>query len=139
MAGNEQNGRAFMLAMEDSASPASYVDIAGMLTTGLEIQNNPVDVTTKDDAGIQCMAAAAGNQSMTVSADGRYQHVAVHDLLEDAAFSRTANNYRLTFGNADTIEGTFVIETYARAGADADVETFSLALRRTGASATVRA
>lgn len=134
-----EKGRAFLLKHEDGDSPASYTTIAGMTLTSMSINNNPVDVTTKDSAGVQELLADAGNQSMEIQADGRYVHGASHDNLEDAAHDRLSENYQLVFPNGDTYEGEFVVTTYQRSGPDGDAETFSVTLARNGAGTLTRA
>lgn len=136
---NEQKGRDFLLYHEDSGSPASYTLIGGLTVTSMTINNNPVDVTNKDSAGIQEFLADAGNQSMEIQADGRYKHTAGHDNLEDAAYNRASENFRLDFGNGDSYAADFVITSYQRAGADGDAETFSISLARSGAGTLTRA
>lgn len=128
-----QKGRSFLLKIEDSASPASYTTVAGMTTTSMQLNNSPVDVTTKDSSGIQELLADAGVQSMSISADGRFTDGASEETLRAAAFSRTALNMQLAFPNGDTYEFEGVIESYSRAGPHDAEETFSVTISRSGA------
>lgn len=136
---NKQKGRDFLLYHEDGASPASYTLIAGMTTTGFTVNNSPVDVSDKDGSGIQELLADAGIQSLQIQASGRYVHGAAHDNLEDMAHNRTIENFKLVFGNGDSLEGAFVIDTYSRGGGHDSEETFDVSLIRTGASVLTRA
>ena len=136
---SEQKGRDFVLQHEDGASPASYTTIAGMTLTSMSINNSPVDITDKDSAGVQELLEDAGVQSMSVQADGRYVHGAPHDNLEDMAHNRTKENFKLVWGNSDTYEASFVVDTYNRGGPHDAEETFSVSLIRSGAGSLTRA
>lgn len=134
-----QKGRSLLLALGDGASPEVFTTVAGLTLTGMRINNQMVDVTTKDDSGIQTLLADAGVQEMVISGDGRFTDASSHDDIETAVNSRTENNWQLTLPNGDTYTQAMQVESYERAGPYDSEETFSISLRRSGSSTIARA
>jgi len=127
-----QKGRDFLLKIGNGASPEVFTTVGATRTNSLALNNNPVDDTTMDDAGVQSMVADAGVQSMQLSIDGLFKDAAIEETLRAAAFARTVSNYQLLFPNGDTYEANFVIQDYNRSGSFDGVETFSGTLVRSG-------
>lgn len=128
-----QRGRDFKVAIDTTGS-GGYQDIGSARADALTINNNPVDVTDKDSAGIQEMLGDAGVQQLTMAGDGVFNNATQEQFLFTAAQNRTTHSWRLTFPNGDTITASFVIEDYNRGGPHDDAETFNYTIRRSGAS-----
>ena len=128
-----QKGRDLLLKMGDGGGTEVFTTIAGCRTTSMSLSNNPVDVSTKDSAGVQEMLADAGVQSMTISIDGLFTDSAYEETFRAAAFARTAHNFQLVFDNGDDYVASFVIQDYSRSGGHDDAEAFSATLVRSGA------
>ncbi|MBW1784665.1 MAG: phage tail protein [Deltaproteobacteria bacterium] len=128
-----QKGRDFLLKMGDGATTEAFVTIGAARTNSMAINNNPVDDTTMDDAGVQSMIGDAGVQSMTISIDGLFKDAVIEETFRAAALARTTGNFQLLFPNGDDYEAAFVIQDYNRSGSHDGAETFSATLVRSGA------
>lgn len=127
-----QKGRSMLLKLETATGPQVLTTIGAIRTTNVTVNNNPVDATTIDDAGIQTMVCDAGIQSMSISVDGVFKDATVEETLRAAAFSRTDKIFQLIFPNGDDYEATFCIQDYTRGGSHDGLETFSMTLVRNG-------
>ena len=128
-----QKGRDMLLKIGDAASPEVFTTIGGIRTNGLTINNNPIDDTCMDSAGVQSMVADAGIQTMQISVDGLFKDGASEETLRAAAYARTAHTFQLLFPNGDDLEATFVIQDYSTTGAHDDLQTASFTLVKSGA------
>lgn len=120
-----QKGYDMLLSMDATV-------IAGARTHTFTVNNNPVDVTTKTQQGIEEMLADAGIQQLTIAMDGLFENTAKEIDFQNAALNRTVHSYELAFANGSKYTANMVIEDYTRGGAHDDAETFSATLRRTG-------
>lgn len=123
-------GRSFILAIGDGASPEVFTTIASCRSKEMSIDNEMVDVSADDSAGIQELLADAGIQSMSVSADGIFKDGASEETLRTTAFARTAKNYKLTFPNGDSYVASMLVQNYRRTGTYNGAEAFSCTLQR---------
>ena len=125
-------GRDFLLKIGDGASPTTFNTVGGMRTTAMQLNNNPVDVTTKDSGGIQDLLVDAGVQSFSVSADGVFSDAAQDETLRAAAFAKMLTEFQLVFANADTYTFWGLVDSYQRGGGHDGIETFSVSITRDG-------
>lgn len=130
-------GRRLILEVGDGASPEVFTQVAGLTETGFTINNEGVDITNKDSAGWRTFLADANIKSISISADGRPDDVAVSQtILADAYSSTTLTNYKLVYNSDgttwDTITGAFQVTSYERSGPTDDGETFSITLESSG-------
>jgi|TARA_Y100000310_G_scaffold316309_1_gene367842 TP901-1 family phage major tail protein len=107
--------------------------LAGMRATGMTLNNEMVDVTTKDSAGARTLLAAAGIQSLTISASGVFTDAAVEETIRGYAFARSLNIFNLLFPNADTLQASFYISQYGRNGDYNIEEVYDITLESSGA------
>lgn len=129
-------GKDFVVARgNDDGPPETFTTIAAMRSTSMTINNEQVDVTTKDDVPwrqlIEC-----GVRSMSITLSGVFTDSAVHDnlvldVLGDGS-STSILNFQLTSGRGDTFAGSFQIASMERAGEYNGEETFSLTLESAG-------
>ncbi len=127
-----QNGRDLLLKIGDGGVPESFAALGAARTTGMTLDNRPVDATTMDAGGVQVLIAGGGVQSMTVRLDGLFKDAGAEEILRAAAFSRAVHRYELCFPNGDKYAATFVISDYARGGSYDGLESFSVTLLRSG-------
>ena len=126
-------GRAFVLKVSDGTSPTTFSQIAGLRNTQFAVNNNPVDITNAGSAGFREWLPDGGVQDIQVSADGIVDETdADFDLLEAAAFNRTAIEAQIVSGHGDAIAGEFVVTSFQRTGAFDGAETFSVTLASNG-------
>ncbi len=128
-----QKGSLFLLKAGDGGGPETFTTVGGMRATNFQINNQTVDVTNKDSAGMRELLAGAGVQSMSLSANGVFTDSAAEETVRSQAAANTINNYQIVSGNGDKWQGAFLITSYQRSGAhDAD-EQFSISLESSGA------
>lgn len=128
-----QKGRDLLLKIGNGASPTeTFTTLGAARTVAMAMNNQPVDSTSMDSAGIQSMSSDAGVQTMSIRLEGLFKDAAAEETLRAAAFARTSKNYQLIFPNGDMYEGAFVIQEYARSGSYDGLETFSVSLIRNG-------
>jgi TP901-1 family phage major tail protein len=132
MATNAFRGRDLLLEVASSTSPTTWTAIAGLRTTALSINNNPVDVTNKGSSGYRELLADGGVQSFAMSGDGVYLEQSADNTLFLAALNRTTLNARISSGAGDKFIGTFVVTSYQRTGNFDGAEMFSVSLESTG-------
>ena len=77
------------LLLKAGAVAGSPVTVAGLRNTSLKLNNAMVDVTNKDSAGYRTLLQGAGEQSITVTADGTADSAAAFSTLQNNAFNNT--------------------------------------------------
>ena len=55
-----EKGSAFLLKIGNGLAPPAYLTVAGMRTTQLSVNGEPVNVTTKDSGGWRELLSGAG-------------------------------------------------------------------------------
>lgn len=111
------------------------VKIASIRTTGMTIDNQPIETTNNDDDAFQSfLANEFGLRSMSVNVEGYIDD----DLLFDAAISTTHgtsffSDITLQRPNGDVIAGTFILTNITETGAHNEAASFTATLVRSGA------
>ncbi len=115
---------------------ASGTNVAGLRTTSFNINNEAVEITNKDSNRFRTLLAGAGTKSLTISADGVFDDVAVAETVRGYAEAGSINPFTLIFNSdattGDTIEGSFQITSYERSSDQSTEETFSVTLESSG-------
>jgi predicted secreted protein len=128
-----QKGRDLLLKIGDGGAPEVFSAIGAARATMMEINNQPVEATAMNAAGVREYSGEAGMQSMLLRLDGLFKDAAAEERLRGAAFARTAHNYELQFPNGDKYAARFIVQEYRRGGTFDGLEVFSAVLLRTGA------
>jgi len=126
-------GRDFLLKIGDGEESENFLTLGAARIVSLSIDNQPLDATSMDSAGMQQLDAAGGVQSMVLRLDGLFKDSAAEALLRAQAFARTIARYRMIFPNGDRYDAAFAVEQYSRAGSYDGLESFACTLRRSGA------
>jgi len=82
-----EKGSAFLLKIGDGESPVGYTTIAGLRTTQMSINGDPVVITNKDSGGWRQLLSGAGVRSVSVSGAGVFtgsdaETIALSDTLD---------------------------------------------------------
>jgi TP901-1 family phage major tail protein len=126
-----QKGRLFLLKQGTAALGTT---IAGLRATRFRVNQDTVDVTTKDATNQwRELLAGAGVRSFAVEASGVFQDSAVEETVRGYAFAGTANAFGLIFENGDKIDGSFIVTAFERSGDHDGEEQYSLTLTSAGA------
>ena len=130
-------GSSFLLKDNSTGTPAT---IGGLRSTSMTINGEMVDITDKDANAFissgndkaRTLLQGGGVRSMTLSASGVFTDSAGENNLRGAAFTGTAVNYDLVFGDGSDVKGAFVVTSYERAGEFNGEETYSVTLESSG-------
>lgn len=125
-------GKDLLLQMGNGASPEVFTTIGAMKSNSLTINNEKVDVTTKDDMAWQALLAC-GVRSMALTAAGPISSDAMQKALELAANSSPIKNFKIVTGRLDTYVGPFLISSFARTGEHNQAEQWTVSLDSAGA------
>lgn len=106
--------------------------IAGVKTKSMSIANEPVDITSDDDAGFRALLAAAGTRALDFSVEGTAKDTT---LLTTAigADAGLLTGYSLFFPTVGTVAGDFFLTSFELSGETAAAVTFSASLVSSGA------
>ncbi|MCB1713001.1 MAG: phage major tail protein, TP901-1 family [Candidatus Riesia sp.] len=130
-----QLGRSVLLKVETSPGGGTFATVGGQRSTGLTINNEIVDVTNKDDAGVRTLLAGAGVNSMSTTISGVFEDDSNMQLVRDSAQANTHLNYQIVFpgsSNAQTFEGAFAIASLEESGEYNGEVTYSITLESAG-------
>ena len=130
-------GSSFLLKDNSTGTPAT---IGGLRSTSMTINGEAVDITSKDSNAFissgndkaRDLLQGGGVRSMTISASGVFTDSTGENNLRGAAFTGSAVNYDLVFGDGSDVKGAFIVTSYERAGEFNGEETFSCTLESSG-------
>jgi TP901-1 family phage major tail protein len=124
-----QKGLSMLLKLGSDGSGGT---VAGLQTTTLSINNEMVDVTTKDSAGWRALLQQAGVQSISISANGTAESAATFETLQGYAQVNSINAFQMVYGDGDTVGGNFQITKFEIAGTYNKEQTFTITLESSG-------
>lgn len=131
-----QKGRELLLKLSNMLSPEVFTTIAGLRDTSITINEQEVDVTSKEDSGIRQLLSGNILSSVSVSASGVFKNDAALKTVRDAAKSGTHKIFQIVIPGTSTAggtyEGSFRITQFEHAGAHDGEAQFSLTLESDG-------
>ena len=127
-----QKGSAFLLKIGDGGAPATYSTVAGLRTTQLSVNGEPVNVTTKDSGGWRELLSGAGVRSVSVSGAGIFTGSAAETRLRGHALAGTIDDYELSFEGGERMRGAFLVARLDYAGDYNGERSSTLALESSG-------
>ena len=102
--------------------------VGGLRSTGVTINNEAVDVTTKGDMPWR-QQAACGVKSMSISGSGVFSNDTILIALQAVAMSTTPlANYKIISGYGDEFDGDWIVTSFERTGEYNGAEEFSVSL-----------
>lgn len=129
-----QKGSLLLLKVGDGATPTeNFTTVGGLRTTGFTHNNQTVDATNKDSGAWRQLLDGAGTRSITISGSGVFTDAVSEETVRGFAMNNQIKNYKMTFGNGDSMTGPFQITSYQRAGNHNNEETYSISLASAGA------
>jgi TP901-1 family phage major tail protein len=103
-----------------------------MRSTGMTINGEQVDVTTKDDGEWRQLLESCGIKSMSITLAGAMTDEAkLNEMIADVVAS-LHSNYQITSDLDDSFEGAFETATFERSGEVGADEQFSVTLESAG-------
>ncbi|MEE4537247.1 MAG: phage tail protein [Erythrobacter sp.] len=127
-----QNGSAFLLKIADGGTPAQYDTVAGMRTTQLSINGDPVVVTHKQSGGWRDLLSGAGTRSVSVSAAGIFLGSAAESQVRAHALAGTLDDYELSFEDGERLRGRFLVQRLDYSGDFNGERNYTLQLESSG-------
>lgn len=128
-----QNGSTFLLKIGDGGSPVSYETVAGLRTTQLSINGDPVNVTHKQSEGWRDLLSGAGTRSVSVSAAGIFLGSQAESDIRAHALAGTIDDYELSFEDGERLRGRFLIQRLDYSGDFNGERNYTMQLESSGA------
>ena len=128
-----EKGSAFLLKVSDGASPAAYQTVAGLRTTTLGINAEPVVVTNKGSGGWRELLSGAGVRSVSLAGGGVFTGSAAEARVKGSALSGTLDDYEVSFESGERLRGRFLVTRLDYAGDFNGERSYTLALESSGA------
>jgi len=132
-----ERGSAFLLKVGDGGSPAVYSTVAGLKTTQLSINGDPVVITNKDSGGWRQLLSGAGVRSVSVAASGIFTGSAAEAKLRSLALIGDIADYELSFESGERMRGAFLVTRLEYAGDFNGERNYTLPLESSGAVASL--
>ncbi len=130
-----ESGRGFLVKIGDGGNPESFQTIAGLRTTALVIDAEPVDITTKDSLGWRTLLSGAGTRRIRVSGTGVFWNSAAEATMRAHALAASVANFELVFENGDRFTGPFLVASLEYAGDHNGERSYAMTLESAGAVA----
>jgi len=132
-----QRGDLMVLKVGDGGSPETFTAVAGLRSTRLSINGNPIEVTNKSSGGWRELIAG-GVRSMSLSADGVFLDDAEIERLRARAAAGSIDNYQIAIpigsgATFDVWQGAFAITAFEESGDQGGEVAFSITLESAGA------
>ncbi|MBC7987877.1 MAG: phage tail protein [Sphingomonadaceae bacterium] len=127
-----EKGSAFLLKVGDGGTPVVYATVAGMRTTQMSINGEPVNVTHKDSGGWRELLSGAGVRSVSVSGAGVFTGSAAETRLRSNALGGSLDDYELAFESGAKMRGRFLVARLDYAGDYNGERNYTLALESSG-------
>lgn len=108
------------------------VVLAGIRTKGVSINNEPIDITSDDDAGYRTLLDDAGTMSVDLSVEG----ITKDAVLRAAASAGTGlmlTDITVEYPDGATLAGDFYLASIEETGTYNEAVTFSASLQSSGA------
>jgi TP901-1 family phage major tail protein len=134
-----QKGSALLLKIgaDATAAPASdtYTTVGGLRSTGISMNDEAVDVTTKDSSGVRELLANGGIQTCSVSGSGVFTDAASETTLKNAFGGANFANFEIVIPDFGTYKGKFMVASLEYTGEHNGEATYSVSLENSGAFA----
>lgn len=111
----------------------SQTTIGGLRSSSITLNDEAVDVTTKDSSGNRTLLPQGGNVSVTISGSGVFTDATSETTIRGYWASGTLKSYSFIVPDLGTYAGTFQITTLEYGGEFNGEVTYSLTLESSGA------
>ncbi len=128
-----EKGSAFLLKVGDGAATPVYATVAGLRTTQLSVNGDPVVITNKGSGGWRELLSGAGVRSVSVSGAGVFTGSASEMRVKASALSGVLDDYELSFESGERLQGKFLVSRLDYAGDFNGERSYTLALESSGA------
>src|SRR3954449_6376625 len=123
-----EKGSAFLLKVGDGAEPPAFATVAGLRTTQMSVNGEPVNVTSKDSGGWRELLSGAGVRSVSVAGSGIFTGSVAETRLKSNALAGLIDDYELSFESGERMRGRFLLTRLDYAGDYNGERSYGLAL-----------
>lgn len=128
-----QRGRDVLIKISDGADPESFVTLAGIRSSQLDLNQQPVDSTSADSPlGWRELLAGAGLKTMRVRGQGLFKDAASDERMRNVFFAGTIARWQLIVPGLGSFTGPFQIAQMNWGGTHDGEATFSVDLQSAG-------
>ena len=127
-----ERGSAFLLKIGDGGATPSFATVAGLKTTQLSINGDPVVITHKGSGGWRELLSGAGVRSVSVAASGIFTGGAAESQVKSLALAGSLETYELSFESGERMRGTFLVTRLEYAGDFNGERNYTIALESSG-------
>ena len=99
-----------------AASADSYTTVAGLRSTSIALNDEPVDITNKDSSGARTLLAGAGVNSISVTGSGVFLDHSSEATLRTAMGASDFHNFEVIIPDFGTYQGEFMLATLSYSG-----------------------
>jgi TP901-1 family phage major tail protein len=127
-----EKGSAFLLKVGDGAEPPAFATVAGLRTTQMSVNGEPVNVTSKDSGGWRELLSGAGIRSVSVAGSGIFTGSVAETRLKSNALAGLIDDYELSFESGERMRGRFLLTRLDYSGDYNGERNYSLSLESSG-------
>ncbi|WP_084395660.1 phage major tail protein, TP901-1 family [Henriciella aquimarina] len=128
-----QRGRDVLIKISDGGAPESFVTLAGIRSSELELNQQPVDATSAESpAGWRELLAGAGVKSMRVRGRGLFKDAASDARMRAVFFAGEIARWQLIVPGLGRFTGAFQIAQLSWGGTHDGEATLSVELQSAG-------
>lgn len=127
-----EKGSAFLLKIGNGETPAEYTTIAGLRTTQMSINGDPVVITNKDSGGWRQLLTGAGVRSVSVSGAGVFTGSDAETRMKNHALGGTIDSFELSFESGEKMQGDFLIGRLDYSGDFNGERSYTMSLESSG-------
>ena len=127
-----ERGSAFLLKIGSGGVTPTYATVAGLKTTQLSINGDPVVITNKGSGGWRELLSNAGVRSVSVAASGIFTGSTAEVQVRGLALAGSLEDYELSFESGERMRGRFLVTRLEYAGDFNGERSYTLALESSG-------
>lgn len=127
-----EKGSAFLLKIGDGAPTPVFTTVAGLRTTQLSINGDPIVITNKGSGAWRELLSGAGVRSVSVSGAGVFTGSSAENRIKNNALSGILDDYQLSFESGERLQGRFLVTRLDYAGDFNGERSYTLALESSG-------
>jgi TP901-1 family phage major tail protein len=127
-----ERGSAFLLKIGDGGVTPAYATVAGLKTTQLSINGDPVVITNKGSGGWRELLSGAGVRSVSVAASGIFTGSSAEVKVRGLALGGGLEDFELSFESGERMRGRFLVTRLEYAGDFNGERNYTIALESSG-------
>jgi len=139
MAVTNSKGRAFLIYREDDTTADTYNLVGATTELSYTMNNDTVDITTKDDAGVRQLLEGLFNYAVTVNCSGvtNTADSALNNVLDTDMMGGTHQRFAITRPGATTeyLISKYQVTSFEESAPDADAVRYNFTLESAGGGA----